>query len=112
MLAYALTGSNLVSFDLAAPNTALTTVSIVGLTAGETLVGIDFRPANGLLYGLGVNAGADTGALYVISTRTGVAGAVGSFASVGDLPPGNFGFDFNPSVDRIRVTTDTGLNFR
>ena len=50
--------------------------------------------------------------LYVISTRTGVAGAVGSFAGVGDLPPGNFGFDFNPSVDRIRVTTDTGLNFR
>ena len=67
---------------------------------------------NGLLYGLGVNAGADTATLYVISTRTGVAGAVGSIAGVGDLPPGNFGFDFNPSVDRIRVTTDTGLNFR
>ena len=24
----------------------------------------------------------------------------------------NFGFDFNPSVDRVRVVTDTGLNFR
>ena len=102
----------LVSFDLATPNIAATSVPVVGLTAGETLVGIDFRPLNGLLYGLGVNAGADTGTLYVISTRTGVAGAVGSFAGAGDLPPGNFGFDFNPSVDRIRVTTDTGLNFR
>ena len=108
---YALAGLNLVSFDLATPNTVFS-VPVVGLTAGETLVGIDFRPLNGLLYGLGVNAGADTGTLYVISTRTGVAGAVGSFAGVGDLPPGNFGFDFNPSVDRIRVTTDTGLNFR
>ena len=109
---YALAGLNLVSFDLAAPNISLTSLPIAGLTAGETLVGIDFRPVNGLLYGLGVNAGADTATLYVISTRTGVAGAVGSIAGVGDLPPGNFGFDFNPSVDRIRVTTDTGLNFR
>jgi len=107
---YALAGLNLVSFDLTAPGIIAPPVPIVGLTAGETLVGIDFRPANGLLYGLGVNAGADTGTLYVISTRTGVAG--GSFAGVGDLPPGNFGFDFNPAVDRIRVTTDTGLNFR
>ena len=109
---YALAELNLVSFDLAAPNTSLTSVPIAGLTAGETLVGIDFRPVNGLLYGLGVNAGADTATLYVISTRTGVAGAVGSIAGVGDLPAGNFGFDFNPSVDRVRVTTDTGLNFR
>ena len=109
---YALAGLNLVSFDLTAPGIIAPPVPIVGLTAGETLVGIDFRPVNGLLYGLGVNAGADTATLYVISTGTGVAGAVGSFAGVGDLPPGNFGFDFNPSVDRIRVTTDTGLNFR
>ena len=109
---YALAGLNLVSFDLTAPGIIAPPVPIVGLTAGETLVGIDFRPANGLLYGLGVNAGADTATLYVISTGTGVAGAVGSFAGVGDLPPGNFGFDFNPAVDRIRVTTDTGLNFR
>ena len=109
---YALAGLNLVSFDLATPSITATSVPIVGLTAGETLVGIDFRPVNGLLYGLGVNAGADTATLYVISTGTGVAGAVGSFAGVGDLPGGNFGFDFNPSVDRIRVTTDTGLNFR
>ncbi len=58
---YALAGLNLVSFDLATPSITATSVPIVGLTAGETLVGIDFRPVNGLLYGLGVNAGADTG---------------------------------------------------
>ena len=65
------------------------------------------------MYGLGVNATADTGTLYAISTQTGVAGAIGpSFGEVGDLPAGDYGFDFNPAVDRIRVTTDTGLNFR
>src|SRR6185436_9082320 len=31
-----------------------------------------------------------------------------------DLPGASvgYGFDFNPAVDRIRVVTDTGLNFR
>jgi Domain of unknown function (DUF4394) len=52
---YALSGPNLVSFDLANP-TVGDTILITGVAAGETLVGIDFRPADGLLYGLGVNA--------------------------------------------------------
>jgi hypothetical protein len=47
-------------------------------------------------------------------------GAVGQIAFVDaagtpvDLPPASsgYGFDFNPTVDRIRVTTGTGLNFR
>ena len=108
---YALAGLNLVSFDLDTPGVA-TSVPIVGLAAGQTLVGIDVRPLNGLLYGLGVDAATDTATLYVISPSTGVAGAVGTFSGAGDLPAGNYGFDFNPSVDRIRVTTDTGLNFR
>ena len=110
--AYALSGSNLVSFDLANPSISESSITIVGVTAGQTLVGIDFRPLNGLLYGLGVNATTDTATLYVISTQTGVAAAVGSFVLFVDLPAGNYSFDFNPTVDRIRVTTDTGLNFR
>ena len=109
-LAYTVSGSFLASFDPADSST-LNVRTIAGVTAGETLVGIDFRPLNGLLYGLGVNDAADTATLYVISTRTGSAGAVGTFALAG-LPAGNYGFDFNPAVDRIRVTTDTGLNFR
>ena len=32
--------------------------------------------------------------------------------TVGDLPDGGYGMDFNPTVDRIRITTDSGLNFR
>jgi hypothetical protein len=108
---YALSGPDLFAFDLTNPTVVQSFAVISGVTAGETLVGIDFRPLNGLLYGLGVNDAADTATLYVISPQTGVAGAVGSFALAG-LPAGNYGFDFNPAVDRIRVTTDTGLNFR
>jgi hypothetical protein len=109
--AYALSGSNLIQFDPANP-TIGTTTAITGVTAGDLLVGIDFRPINGMLYGLGVNDGADTATLYVISTKTGVATAIGSPIAIAGLPAGGYGFDFNPVVDRIRVTTDTGENFR
>ena len=118
MSAYALSGSNLVSFDQTNP-TVGTTIGITGLNLGEALVGIDFRPQNGFLYGLGVGAAATTATLYAISTRTGQATPVGgpiAFVDEGGnpviFPTGNYGFDFNPTVDRIRVTTDTGLNFR
>ena len=121
MSAYALSGSNLVSFDQTNP-TVGTTIPITGLTLGDTLVGIDFRPQNGFLYSLGVGGGpAGTGTLYAISARTGQATAIGgpiAFVDADGVTPvplpvsGNYGFDFNPTVDRIRVTTDTGLNFR
>jgi hypothetical protein len=89
-------------------------VAISGITAGQTLVGIDIRPANGLLYGLGVNATTDVATLYTISTTTGAASAVGSIPDgIGiDFPAGDYGFDFNPNVDRIRVTEASGLNLR
>jgi uncharacterized protein DUF4394/VCBS repeat protein len=108
---YALSGSNLVSFDLVNP-TVGDTIAITGVAGAETLVGIDFRPLDGLLYGVGINDAADTGTLYSISLTTGVATAVGAGFSVPGLPAGEYGIDFNAQVDRIRVTTDTGLNFR
>src|SRR5262245_22952657 len=123
VLAYALSGTNLLSFDTATP-TLTTSITINGVTAGETLVGIDFRPQNGLLYGLGVNPTTDIGTLYMISTRTGVAGIVGpASGQVAFTPNGmvatqlpdpaatGYGFDFNPATDRIRVVAGT-LNFR
>ncbi|QEL14969.1 DUF4394 domain-containing protein [Limnoglobus roseus] len=122
-VAFALSGSNLLAFDTASPATTATT-AITGVAAGETLAGIDFRPQNGHLYALGVNAGADTMSLYDISTRTGVATVVGAggFTGGGNLPDPattQFGIDFNPAVDRLRVTTveggvagSQGLNFR
>jgi hypothetical protein len=52
---FAPAGASLISFDLASPNSR-STFGISGIVAGQTLVGIDFRPFNGLLYALGLNA--------------------------------------------------------
>ena len=116
------TTNSLISFDTA--NAALVNppLAVSGLGTGENLVGIDFRPQNGMLYGL-ATAPSSQVRLYAISQRTGVATPltatpVGFSNLVGGVPAPipitgvNFGFDFNPSVDRIRVTTDTGFNFR
>jgi hypothetical protein len=110
-------GSALIRFNEATPGTT-STIPISGVTAGETLVGIDFRPATGQLYALGVNATTDLGTLYVVDPMSGgvSAVAVGGVAFVGiDLPDpatAGYGFDFNSSSDRIRVVTSSGLNFR
>jgi hypothetical protein len=118
-----LSGSSLVRFDPTTPGTT-TTVALTGVVAGETMVGIDQRPATGQLFGLGVNASSDTGSLYLIDPQTGACTIVGTAGQIGfvdaggaavDLPnPAIFGygFDFNPAVDRIRVITASGLNFR
>jgi subtilisin-like proprotein convertase family protein len=81
-------------------------IAITGLQAGENILGIDIRPATGQLYGLG-----STSRLYTINTMTGAATAVGA-AGAFTLSGTNFGFDFNPTVDRIRVVSDTGQNLR
>ena len=105
--AYGVTTANqLVSFNTARPNTILSTVAINGLQPGENVLGIDFRPANGQLYALG-----STSRLYRVNVTTGAAsqiGAAGAFALSGT----EFGFDFNPTVDRIRVVSNTGQNLR
>ena len=104
---YGLTTANqLVSFNSSRPNTILRTVAITGLAGGENLLGIDFRPATGQLFGLG-----STSRLYTINTTTGAATAVGS-AGAFTLSGTDFGFDFNPTVDRIRVVSNTGQNLR
>ena len=80
--------------------------AITGLQAGENILGIDFRPLNGQLYALGSSS-----RIYTLNLGTGAATAVGS-----QLPTllvgSDFGFDFNPTVDRIRVVSDLGQNLR
>lgn len=75
------------------------------MAAGEDMLAIDFRPATGELYGLG-----STGQLYTIDKTSGAATLVGT--PVAYTGATYFGFDINPVVDRIRVTTDNQLNAR
>ncbi len=111
-LAYGLTGSNLISFDTQNPNFIRTISAITGVTAGQAIVGMDFRPATNSLYALGYNATSGDAQLYTINTATAVATAVNTTPTVLSLGTSNIGFDFNPTVDRIRVVSNNDNNYR
>lgn len=100
------TTNQLVVFNSARPNTILRTVAITGLGGGENVLGIDFRPATGQLYAL-----SSASRIYTINTVTGAATAIGS-AGAFTLNGTDFGVDFNPTVDRIRVVSDADQNLR
>ena len=105
---YALTTSDrLMRFSAGNACTISGNVSITGLAAGESLLGIDVRPATGQLYGLGSSS-----RIYIIDPATGAATAVAAAAFSPALSGSAFGFDFNPTVDRIRVVSNTGQNLR
>ncbi len=105
--ALALTSDNrLLRFAVATPGTLLASTAVTGLTAGDTLVGIDRRPATGVLYGIG-----GSGRIYTIDSQTGVA-TPGALISEAIDPAANYGVDFNPVPDRLRVVNDNGQNLR
>src|SRR5262245_63178140 len=83
--------------------------TITGLPMGVSIKGIDFRPASGDLYALGSNR-----VVYRLNPHTAIAVPEGpSFDPKGSTLSGNLnGFDFNPTVDKIRVTSDAGDNIR
>jgi len=96
--------SSLISWDSAAPANLLSSVFLSNLQQNETILGIDFRPATGQLYALG-----SSNRLYTVNTSSGVVTQVGSPLST-TLNGFNFGFDFNPQIDRIRVVSEVNQN--
>ena len=99
---------NLLTFDSRSPR-AVRSKAITGLPTGVVLGGIDFRPATGDLYALGSDK-----VVYRVNVATAIAVAEGpAFEMAPDaLNSGNIGFDFNPTVDKIRVTSDADDNIR
>ena len=99
------TAQTLIVFEADDPQDADTVGPVSGLASGDRLLGIDFRPRTGELYGLG-----QSGRVYTIDTST----AVATFRSqLTVLPVGNsFGIDFDPTVDRLRVISDQNQNLR
>lgn len=99
-----------------APLQAATTATpVTNLLAGDVLVGIDVRPLNGRLYGLGFNSTTGNATLYHLTygataTRADAVGGPVDFDAAIAGP--DFGFDFNPAVDRVRVVTSANQNFR
>lgn len=97
----------LVSFMADAPGKLVSKMALQGLAPGDALVGLDFRVAKGQLYAL-----SQFGRLYTIDTSTAQLTAVNA-QPVWAVPMSErFGFDFNPTVDRIRVVNESGLNLR
>lgn len=96
----------LVSWDSASPNALISGVAISGLQANEVIHGIDIRPNTGEMFALG-----SMNRLYKINRMTGAATQVGPAFST-PLNGSSFGFDFNPTVDRIRVISDVDQNLR
>ncbi len=105
---YALNNSNqLMLINVQSSGTPTSTVSISGLPMGTNILAIDFRPATGQLYGIGSDS-----RLFVINPTTGAARMVGANPLNPTIEGTMIAFDFNPTVDRIRLVTNTGQNLR
>jgi hypothetical protein len=107
--------NRLISFNAATPGTLDLNVAITGLQGGEKIFGFDRRPADGKFYAV-----TDMGCLYTINIVTGVAtpGPTLTMDSTDPTPTfsmlagGNYGVDFNPAADRLRLVSDTQENLR
>jgi len=100
------TQNRLVTLNSDTP-TAISRRAFTGLPAGEQIVGLDVRPANKQVIAL-----SSASRLYRIDVASGAATVVGTAPFVPALAGTSFGFDFNPTVDRIRVTADSRQNLR
>ncbi len=109
---FALSGNNLISFNVAAPTTALSNKTVTGILAGQDIAGLDFRPNTGELFALGYNQLTGEARLYTVNLNTGAAAPVGGANIPLKANMGKIGFDFNPTVDRIRVTGSDNSNYR
>jgi Domain of unknown function (DUF4394) len=114
-VAYATTDDGqLIGFNARKPDRLFSVRNISGLPPGVKLVGVDFRPRTGDLYGVGSDS-----VVYRVNPRTAIAVA----ENIGGTPPApvpfapglsgmSFGVDFNPVPDAIRLVSDAGQNQR
>ena len=107
-------GNRIVTFNRADPQKLLTSMPLTGVPVGETLLGMDYRPADGKLYAL-----ATGGGIYTIDPATGAATKKSQLTSslenttpLTTLQGNRFAVDFNPVADRLRVVSDNGQNLR
>ncbi|MFG1814477.1 DUF4394 domain-containing protein [Kribbella sp. NPDC049174] len=97
----------LVKFRTASPDRIRRTARVQGLMDDQRLIGIDYRVQNGKLYGVG-----DRGGIYTINTASDFGRATKVSQLTVALDGQNFGVDFNPAANRLRVISDTGQNLR
>lgn len=103
---YALTSDNAL-YILKPGATSYVRGGRVDVSDGGNLIGIDFRPADGQLYGL-----TDRGGLYTINLSSGSFGASTRVSQVNPRFSGGFGalVDFNPVLNALRITGSNDQN--
>lgn len=106
-----LTSSNEIARIDTANIAAATRVAITGLAAGDRFVGIDNRPANGLIYGVTLS-----NQIYTVNSNTGVASFVAALSSNIISASLGYGIDFNPVADftgaaSLRLVSSSGSNY-
>lgn len=115
------TTNQLVWFDSSMPMHGTAPVSVMGLGTQERLLGIDWRPSTGMLYGV-----SSAGRLYTVNAYSGAATWVADLAAdpadasapFAGLKSPAIGIDFNPVPDlgqtlpSLRVTSAAGENLR
>ncbi len=92
------------SIDLAIPGTVTTVGNFSGATT--SLSGLDFRPANGLLYGY--SAGSNS--LVVVNPINAFTTFVSNPSTASTTS--TLGVDFNPAADRLRLVNLDDQNLR
>ncbi len=100
----ALTGDNTLSAIDATTWEVTGTMDVTGYDG--RLVGIDVRPADGMLYGVGTD-----GTIVTIDTSSGEATEVSTLSQMLEGAE-NAVVDFNPAADRLRLMSTDGTNFR
>ncbi|MFD9907348.1 DUF4394 domain-containing protein [Streptomyces sp. NPDC059063] len=102
-------GTLMAMFTTDRPNVLDWVRTINGLSGDQKLIGIDFRVQDGLLYGVG-----DKGGIYTIKTPPATPDVVVTKVSQLQIAlyGTNFGVDFNPAADRLRVISDNAQNLR
>ncbi len=83
--------------------------TIQGFKGDTAAIGVDFRVQDGLMYLVG-----NKGGIYTVKTPPQVPDVTITKVSQLTVPlyGTNFGVDFNPAADRLRVTSDNGQNLR
>ncbi|TYB44852.1 DUF4394 domain-containing protein [Actinomadura chibensis] len=101
-------GTLVAAFKTDAPQVLDWVRTPTGLVTDTSLIGIDFRVQDGKLYVVG-----NYGGIYTVSLD---AGSESTLTKVSQLTVAlkgtNFGVDFNPALDRLRVISDAGQNLR
>ncbi|MGH8033533.1 MAG: DUF4394 domain-containing protein [Luteimonas sp.] len=95
----------LVCFRERTPQIVTSLGFVSGLVTDTSVVGIDYRVQDGLLYAVG-----NAGGVYLLNTATAAATLVNRLSVAMDGTA--FGVDFNPAADRLRIVSNTGQNLR